>query len=86
MTPDEAHEAHAQACFDLTRRLAADLRKNPEEVWCRLANMPRLNLVQVASMALALVPAGPVDAWWDRDPHLTVVQRHRQDVLIGKAS
>lgn len=86
MTPEEIHDAQARACFDVARRLAADMRHNPEEVWCRLANLPRLQLVQVASMALALVPAGPVDAWWDRPVGLTAEQAHRRAVLTGKAA
>lgn len=86
MSPDDLHQARAEACFDVTRRLVADLRRDREDVWCRLAGMNRVDLEAVTVMALAMVRPGVVDRWWDRDVDVTPEQLHRRDVLIGKAS
>lgn len=83
--PLSAADVKATACLDLVRRLAADQRRSPQSVWPRVAALGRLDLEQAFCVALALVPAGPVDAWWDRGD-LTVEQLHRRDVLLGKAS
>lgn len=83
MSVDHPADERAKAYLDCARQLAADLRRDPGRVHRILADLPRHDLEAVASVLMALVPPGPVDAWWQRSD-LDDVFAQRRAVLIGR--
>jgi hypothetical protein len=63
----EARDERAQAALIAVKRYAGKLRTDPAEVHAALAGLDPDRLRTLLCVALALVPPGPVDPWWQRD-------------------
>lgn len=84
MTAEEQDERAAAAIFAVKRH-AAQLRTDPAAANAWLHKLNEYELRTMLGAALALVPSGPVDPWWQRRgaAHDAVIA-HRQAVLLGR--
>lgn len=77
----EDRDDRAQAALLAVKRYAPKLRTDPAEVHAWLAGLDPDRLRTLLCVALALVPPGPVDPWWQRDRDVIA---YRRAVLLGE--
>lgn len=78
----EARDDRAQAALLAVKRYAPKLRTDPAEVAAWTGRLDAGQLRTLLHVALALVPPGPVDAWWQRRGG--DIYAERQAILLGE--